>query len=99
MPAYGNAIPRFGQESEEVIAAAITLSILNYIASFRSMKRATVSIVNTGNSQVKNSSFRAQDFERGGVSGDEIQEIKEAFDLFDTNRSGLVRPTCNPSLK
>lgn len=63
------------------------------------MKRPTVSIVNAGNSQVKNSSFRAHDFERGGVSSDEIQEIKEAFDLFDTNRSGLVRPTCTRRLK
>ena len=55
------------------------------------MKKTTVSIVQS-NSRIGGSSFRAQDYERGGVSSDEIQEIKEAFDLFDTSRSGLIRP-------
>jgi Ca2+-binding EF-hand superfamily protein len=55
------------------------------------MKKTTVSIVQ-GNSRLANSSFRAQDYERGGVSSDEIQEIKEAFDLFDAGRTGLIRP-------
>ena len=59
------------------------------------MKKTTVSIVQ-GNSRLASSSFRAQDYERGGVSNDEIQEIKEAFDLFDPSRTGLIRPvgTC-----
>jgi hypothetical protein len=61
------------------------------------MKKTTVSIVQ-GNSRIGGSSFRAQDYERGGVSSDEIQEIKEAFDLFDTGRTGLIRPAGNPPL-
>ena len=61
------------------------------------MKKTTVSIVQ-GNSRIGGSSFRAQDYERGGVSSDEIQEIKEAFDLFDTGRTGLIRPSGNPPL-
>jgi Ca2+-binding EF-hand superfamily protein len=59
------------------------------------MKKTTVSIVQ-GSSRLGSSSFRAQDYERGGVSNDEIQEIKEAFDLFDPTRSGTIRPAGTP---
>jgi hypothetical protein len=54
-------------------------------------KKTTTSIVQ-GNSRLGQSSFRAQDYDRPGVSHDEIQEIKEAFDLFDPQRTGLVHP-------
>lgn len=43
------------------------------------------------------SSFRAQDYERPGVSSDEIQEIKDAFDLFDPERTGFVGISGNTS--
>lgn len=55
------------------------------------MKKTTVSIAQS-NSRIGGSSFRAQDYERGGISSEEIQEIKEAFDLFDAGRTGLIRP-------
>merc|ERR1712054_302856 len=34
--------------------------------------------------------FRAEDFARPGLSEDEIDEIKEAFDLFDNDGSGAI---------
>ena len=43
------------------------------------------------------SSFRAQEYERPGVSSDEIQEIKDAFDLFDPERTGFVSTPGIPS--
>ena len=36
------------------------------------------------------SKFRAKDFEKPGLSVDEVEEIKEAFDLFDTDNSGAI---------
>merc|ERR1712178_98538 len=34
--------------------------------------------------------FRAEDFARPGLSEDEVEEIKEAFDLFDNDGSGAI---------
>ena len=34
--------------------------------------------------------FEAKFWERPGVSSDEVQEVKDAFDLFDTDSSGAV---------
>ncbi len=34
--------------------------------------------------------FNAQDYERPGLSSDEIEEIKEAFDIFDVDKSGSI---------
>ena len=34
--------------------------------------------------------FDAKRYERPGLSADEIEEIKEAFDLFDTDESGAI---------
>lgn len=34
--------------------------------------------------------FRASDFTRPGLNEDEVDEIKEAFDLFDTDGSGRI---------
>ena len=34
--------------------------------------------------------FNAKDFERPGLSSDEIEEIKEAFDIFDIDQSGEI---------
>ena len=36
--------------------------------------------------------FNAKKFERPGLNEDEIEEIKEAFDLFDTDGSGTIDP-------
>jgi hypothetical protein len=55
------------------------------------MKKTTVSIMQ-GNSRLANSAFKYQEYERPGVSNDEIKEIKEVFDLFDSHRTGIIRP-------
>ena len=34
--------------------------------------------------------FNAKDYERPGLSSDEIEEIKEAFDIFDIDKSGAI---------
>lgn len=34
--------------------------------------------------------FNAKDYERPGLSTDEIEEIKEAFDIFDVDKSGAI---------
>ena len=38
------------------------------------------------------SKFNAKKYERPGLTEDEIEEIKEAFDLFDTDGSGSIDP-------
>lgn len=38
----------------------------------------------------KANGFNARKYERAGLKQDEIEEIKEAFDLFDTDRSGQI---------
>jgi Ca2+-binding EF-hand superfamily protein len=35
---------------------------------------------------------RRKAFERPGLTEDEIEEIREAFNLFDTDGSGLIDP-------
>jgi Ca2+-binding EF-hand superfamily protein len=45
-------------------------------------------------SKLGKSGFRAQEYERPGVSSDEIQEIKEAFDMFDPEKTGFVSTEC-----
>lgn len=40
----------------------------------------------------KAKAFNAKKFERPGLTEDEIEEIKEAFDLFDTDGSGSIDP-------
>ena len=34
--------------------------------------------------------FNAKNFERPGLSADEVEEIKEAFDIFDVDQSGAI---------
>lgn len=55
------------------------------------MKKSAVVVNN--NSRSKLSSFKLQEYERPGISSDEILEIKESFDLFDVHHSGFVKPT------
>ena len=40
--------------------------------------------------QGKAEQFDAKKYERPGLSADEIEEIKEAFDIFDVDRSGAI---------
>jgi len=40
----------------------------------------------------KHQNFNARLYERPGLKQDEIEEIKEAFDLFDTDQSGEIDP-------
>ena len=40
--------------------------------------------------QGKTETFDAKKYERPGLSADEIEEIKEAFDIFDVDRSGAI---------
>ena len=45
-----------------------------------------------GNSNVQKSPVRRKAFERPGLTEDEIEEIREAFNLFDTDGSGMIDP-------
>jgi centrin-1 len=40
--------------------------------------------------QAPSNVFDAKKYERPGLSADEVEEIKEAFDLFDTDQSGAI---------
>merc|ERR1712146_65042 len=40
--------------------------------------------------KAKHQTFQARKYERPGLKQDEIEEIKEAFDLFDTDQSGEI---------
>jgi Ca2+-binding EF-hand superfamily protein len=40
--------------------------------------------------KAKHQNFQARKYERPGLKQDEIEEIKEAFDLFDTDQSGEI---------
>ncbi len=42
--------------------------------------------------QGKTNQFDAEDHVRPGLSADEIMEIKEAFDLFDSDGGGTIDP-------
>ena len=50
------------------------------------------SIKSGGPSSAKSGKFSTKVFERPGLSEDEVQEIKEAFDLFDPEGHGTVNP-------
>ena len=43
-----------------------------------------------GNKAQKGSEFDARQYERPGLSADEVEEIKEAFDIFDVDQSGAI---------
>lgn len=43
--------------------------------------------------QPQGKAFDAKKFERPGLSADEVEEIKEAFDLFDSDESGSISVT------
>ena len=55
------------------------------------MKKTSV-VSGGGASSAKSSKFTTKPFERPGLSEDEVQEIKEAFDLFDPEGHGFVNP-------
>lgn len=38
--------------------------------------------------------FNAKAYERPGLTEEEVLEIKEAFDLFDTDGGGTIDPKC-----
>jgi len=40
----------------------------------------------------KNKGFNPEDHTRPGLSADEVLEIKEAFDLFDSDGGGTIDP-------
>lgn len=40
----------------------------------------------------KKGGFSAKNYERPGLTEDEVVEIKEAFDLFDTDGGGSIDP-------
>ena len=45
----------------------------------------------------KSNEFNAKAYERPGLTEEEVLEIKEAFDLFDTDGGGSIDPKCNSS--
>ncbi len=49
--------------------------------------------LNAGASNMNQKSpIRRKAFERPGLTDDEIEEIREAFNLFDTDGSGMIDP-------
>ena len=46
----------------------------------------------------KTNEFNAKAFERPGLTEEEVMEIKEAFDLFDTDGGGSIDPKGKPTL-
>ncbi len=42
------------------------------------------------NQKKQNTDFNAKSYERPGLSADEVEEIKEAFDIFDVDQSGAI---------
>ncbi len=44
----------------------------------------------TINQKGKKAEFSAKSYERPGLSADEVEEIKEAFDIFDADQSGSI---------
>ncbi|MCQ2820641.1 MAG: hypothetical protein MJ252_25525 [archaeon] len=38
----------------------------------------------------KQAEFNPKNYEKNGLTEDEVMEIKEAFDLFDSNKSGSI---------
>lgn len=52
------------------------------------MKKATTQ------SQKGKQPFNPKDYEKPGISVEEVIEIKEAFDLFDYEGNGYVEPKC-----
>lgn len=44
----------------------------------------------TNNQQKKKEEFDPKKYEKNGLTEDEVMEIKEAFDLFDTDKSGEI---------
>jgi Ca2+-binding EF-hand superfamily protein len=42
----------------------------------------------------KSKQFNAKAYERPGLTEEEVLEIKEAFDLFDTDGGGSIDPKC-----
>merc|ERR1711918_260071 len=53
-------------------------------------KLTTMSKKQAAAPQKAKNEFQAKFWERPGVSQDEVQEVKDAFDLFDTDGSGAV---------
>ena len=46
----------------------------------------------------KTNEFNAKALERPGLTEEEVKEIKEAFDLFDTDGGGSIDPKGTPTL-
>ena len=46
-------------------------------------------------SRITNNDFNPLEYERPGVSIDEVREMKDAFDLFDPHRTGFASTQCN----
>ena len=40
--------------------------------------------------EIKKAEFNPKDYEKNGLTEDEVLEIKEAFDLFDSDKSGEI---------
>eukprot|EP01017_Pseudomicrothorax_dubius_P045759 TRINITY_DN7963_c0_g2_i1.p1 TRINITY_DN7963_c0_g2~~TRINITY_DN7963_c0_g2_i1.p1 ORF type:complete len:196 (-),score=57.57 TRINITY_DN7963_c0_g2_i1:187-774(-) len=59
-----------------------------HLNSMRSQQKSSTSIPGKG-SRVP---FNPKAYEKSGLTEDEIMEIKEAFDLFDTDQTGTIDP-------
>jgi len=56
------------------------------------MSKVTTKAIQPKAKATERKEFNAESYERPGLSREEVKDIKQAFDIFDTHATGLVNP-------